>query len=559
MTASSDESAPRKGWPKPIPLRPPAPDPLPLDPFPGWLRRHIESVAGATQTPSDLAVMQGLAALSTALANKATVQVRGSYSEPVHVWSSVVLPPASRKSAVHKHMTRPVSAFEADRARDTREDRQMLAHRREALEERLKSAKNGLAEANGAKEEGEAREQVRSLQGQLNELEDPSPPRLLASDVTAEKLTQLMAQHHGRIAVLAPEGEIFRLMAGRYRSKGTNFDPHKRAWTGDEPIRDDRMGREGSHVRRPALTLGICVQPSLFETLNHQESFRGEGLLARFLYAVPESGIGSRLTGADVPDLDEEDARVYANRLRTLLDLDPAEIDDGEYVSHGLHLTAEARDLLYAFEAEVESMLGPGGRLSDFRDWGGKLVGQAVRLSGLLHAAKHVSSGSRLWDRPMGSSTMAGAVALARALIPHARVFFDALERDEGLARARYVWQRIRSGDQATDLTVSKVHRRCQGKAEIESVEDVEQALEVLQAHHLIRVEPRLSAGGRPPSPWVHVHPSLSNGADPGQTIERSDRSSGFESESSPSVTSVNPSRQEETLRAHDSSSREEG
>lgn len=528
-------------WPAPIPLSPPTPDPLPLAPLPDWLRRHVRSVAEATQTPTDLGLMQGLAALSAALANKGEVHIRPGHEEPLLLWTVVVLPPASRKSAVHKQMVRPLYDYEAELDRMTKSDRQMAKHQRDVKEKGLSKAKKKLATAADDEEEGEAREQVRRLQEELNDLDDPTAPRLLASDVTAEGLTQLMARNHGRIAVLAPEGEIFSLMAGRYTSNARpNFDPHKRAWTGSEPIREDRIGREGGHVRRPALTLGICVQPRVFETLDYRDWFRGEGLLGRFLVAVPESGIGSRRTGADVPELDEHAARGYEDRLRTLLELEPAAVDEsGEYRPHTLRFEDKARDVLYEFEKEVESMLGNDGALSSLRDWGGKLVGQCARVAGLLHAAKNAGAGSRLWDQRIRSSTMEGAVELAWALIPHARSFFDSLERDEDLQLARYVWKRITSLADRRELTQREVHRLCQGKAAIEDAEDLRSILGILEEHNLLRVEPQPSDGGRPPSPRIRVNPSASNGLGLGRFHDRSDRTPRYSPWRPSSVTSV--------------------
>lgn len=544
MTDAVEGEGEGEAWPDPVPLHPPNPDPLPLGPLPTWLRAQVDSVARATQTPTDLAVMQGLAALSTALANKAKVGVRAGYTEPVHLWTAVVLPPASRKSAVHRHMAGPISTYQADRVGATQEDRQMAEHKREVTEDKLKAAKKEWGDTNDPEVEGEALQEVRKLQERLNEIGEPRPPRLLASDVTAEKLIELMARHHGRIAVLAPEGEIFRLMAGRYRSSGTNFDPHKRAWTGDEPIRDDRIGREGNHVKRPALTLGVCVQPSVFETLEHKRSFRGEGLLARFLYAVPDSRIGSRLTGEDVPDLDRQAAEIYENRLRTLLASEPQEVTaEGEFVPHHLSLTDRARKVAFAFEQEVEDMLDSGGRLDPIQDWGGKLSGQTLRMAGLLHAAEQAEEGHDLWRQPIQASTMQGAVELARALVPHALRFFDAVEQEEDLALARYVLERIRSADDLQTLTERGVHRLCHNKAEIDGVEDLRPILEILENRYWIRFKSQPSEGGRPPSPRIHVHPALGDGTGPWKQDDRSDRKAGREGVRPSSVTSVTPTR----------------
>lgn len=169
----------------------------------------------------------------------------------------------------------------------------------------------------------------------------------------------------------------------------------------------------------------------------------------------------------------------------------------------------------------------------------GNLVGQSVRLAGLLHAADNVGSSSRLWNQPIRRETMEGAVALARALIPHALVFFDALELDEGTALARYVAKRLTGAAEQSPLTVRTVQRLCDGKKEFQSVEDVHRVLEHLQAHDLVRIEPRASSGGRRPSPWVRLHPALQNGRSLNERTDRTDTSPRTPADPAPSVNSV--------------------
>lgn len=498
-------------WREPIPLGPGDPDPYPVDALPRWVREHVESVSDHTQTPTDLPFLLALSSLSVAAANKVRVQVRPGHREPGHLWTATVLPPGSRKSPVFRLMARPVFDYEEDEADRIAPERRRLQDEREVLEKALERAKRDAAKASGDDAFGEARERMHELRERLERLDVPPSPRLVASDVTSEKLARLMAGNGGRIAILAPEGDLFRIMAGRY-SGGVSFDHYKRSWTGDEPLRDDRMGREGSHVRRPAVTMGLCLQPSVLETLEAKEAFRGEGLLARFLYAVPDSGIGDRLTGADVPGLDEGAARRYGDQLRRLLDTAPRDVDDGgEFIPHELKMEPGAVDALFAFEGEVEAMLAPGGDLEHVRDWGAKLAGHVTRVAVLLHVAHRAGERVNPWGAPVTAGAMEAAVRIGRAAVPHALQVFDVLETDTDTALARYTLRRIRSatGPDGKPPTKKNLFDKVKGKVGLGTVDELDGVLGTLEAHRLVRVVPRGTNGaGRPPSPWVVLHPS---------------------------------------------------
>ena len=119
----------------------------------------------------------------------------------------------------------------------------------------------------------------------------PAEPRLFADDTTIEKLGSRLAEQGGRLAVLSPEGEIFSIAAGRY-SGAPNLGILKQAHAG-EPARTERMGRT-EDIEHATLTLGICSQPGVLTRLGDTPGFREQGLLARLLYAVPESRLGWR-------------------------------------------------------------------------------------------------------------------------------------------------------------------------------------------------------------------------------------------------------------------------
>lgn len=497
------------GWGDPISLGPEPPADLPSEVLPSPLRDHVESVAANTQTPVGLPLTVGLAAASATVAGKADLQVRRGWREPVNLYLAAVLDPANRKSPVEKAMVAPLREYEREEAREVGPEQRAALDRKEALEKRLSRAQKALSKADGAEEEGQALSDLEDARRRIEELEVPTPPRLLTDDVTPEALGRIMDENAGRGAIISSEGDVLRIFAGRYSSTGDpTLDIIKKAWSGDS-VRVDRVGRDGAHLPRPLLTVGLTVQPTLLRTLGNREVLDGEGVLARFLWMAPPSLIGDRLTGADVPAPDEEARAKYECLLRALLDLEPADVDEetGEWRPHVLELSSEARDLLYGWEDEVEELLADGGELAPIRSWGGKLVGTTVRLAGVLHLVERTGQEGRPFAAPVSRGAMEAAVRLARSFVPHARhVLAGEVGMDEEIKLARYVLRRIREADD-DELTVRDLWQLTRGKAEIEEVADLRGVLARLEAHRLVRVVERESTGGRPPSPWVRLNP----------------------------------------------------
>jgi len=91
---------------------------------------------------------------------------------------------------------------------------------------------------------------------------------------------------------------VFDQMAGRYnQTAGPNLGVYLKGHAGDL-LKVDRRARPPEYVQRPCLTIGLTVQPEILQGLAGRPGFRGRGLLARFLYSLPASLVGSRQAGA---------------------------------------------------------------------------------------------------------------------------------------------------------------------------------------------------------------------------------------------------------------------
>jgi replicative DNA helicase len=210
----------------------------------------------------------------------------------------------------------------------------------------------------------------------------PTVPRWLVDDATPEALAGLLATY-GRIALLSPEGDVFDQMAGRYNQQaGPNLGVYLKGHAGDL-LKVDRRGRPPEYIQRPCLTIGLAGQPEVLQDLASRPGFRGRGLLARFLYSLPESLVGRRQAGA--PPVPEAVADRYSLELQALAAslITPATDDPTVLV-----LDPQAAELLLGFERDLEPRLdADNGDLAHLAGWAAKLVGATCRLAGLLHLA----------------------------------------------------------------------------------------------------------------------------------------------------------------------------
>ncbi|WP_077192463.1 DUF3987 domain-containing protein [Streptomyces lydicus] len=484
-------------WAEPIPLNhQPKPPAFPTSVLPAWIREFVEGLAEETQTPPDLAGTLALAVLATTAGGRVIVQLRGRWREPTNLFTVVALPPGNRKSAVFSAMTAPLRAAEkllASQAAGRIAEAEVTA---KMAREAADKAATQAAKAEGPERDGLTAEAI-ALSQAADSLDIPAKPRLLADDSTPETVTTLMSEQGGRLSVMSAEGGIFDIIAGRY-SGTPNMEVFLKGHAGDW-LRVDRRTRE-ENIDEPALTMGLAVQPDVLADIGHNRGFDGRGLLARFLYSLPESLVGYRKANpAPVPD---HVAERY-DRTITALTLSLAEWTDPAV----LRLTPEADQALSAYDQHIEPQLRPrGGRLGHITKWASKLVGATARIAGLLHLAQHLENG---YTQPITGETMNAAIEIGEYFATHALTVFDLMGADTTLARARTLlsvledngWESVSRRDLFAKLS----------RSEFPSVGDLEPVTVLLEEHGYLRIAtpPRTGKRGRPPAPRYLLHPQL--------------------------------------------------
>ncbi|MER8099418.1 YfjI family protein [Kitasatospora sp. NPDC094016] len=486
-------------WEEPIPLGRARSLPLfPTDALPKWLGDMVAAVAEETQTPADLAGGMALAALSTACGGRAVVSVRGRWREPVNLYLVTALPPGNRKSAVVALMSAPVLAVEktlVERATAQIAEAEVTAKLARSAAEK---AAHKAANADPSDQDKLTADAI-SLAQTAEQTVVPVRPQLIAQDVTAENAATLLAEQGGRLALMSAEGGgVFDIIAGRYSGK-PNMDVFLQGHAGDM-LRVNRQGRDALFVEAPALTMGLAIQPSVLEDIAKVQGFDGRGLLARFLYAVPESLVGYRNLEPDtVPD---DVADTYAEKVRTLT-LAMAEWTDPAVLT----LSPEAAAVMLEHRRDVEHKQRRGGILRPITEWASKLDGAVARIAGLLHLADHPHDG---YTMPISADTLTAAARIGTYYTAHALTVFDAMGADPALAKARVVLAWLQANP-ADSHTKREIFRGLPSGA-FPAVADLDPVLALLEDHGWIRQEtapPRTSRGGRPPSPRYATHPQL--------------------------------------------------
>jgi len=535
-------------WSEPFPLC--AASTLPAFPtgaLPAWLRDYVEALAEETQTPVDMAGLLSLAFLAAACQGRYWLTVRPGWEEPLTLWVMVVLGPGNRKSGVFKALCAPIRAYQRDEAERLKVEVRQSAERLDVLEGKLKAAKTAVIKGSGDMQE------VDALAAEVARFRPVRAPRLLADDVTPEALVELIEKNDGRLAILSPEGgSLFGVFAGRYTSHGgANLDAFLKAHTGDD-ISVDRLTRGGNSASAPVLTVGLTVQPFLLEGAMSNLEFQGRGLLARFLYALPDDPMGRRNCRA--PSVPPAIADAYRAGVARLLALEPERDKAGEVVPCLLSPSANALEALLCFSEVQEPELGRGGSLSPVKDFCSKLAGAAARIAGLLHLAEWGPDGG---SRAVDASSMAAALEIAHWARAHALAAFSAMGADPAVSSAEVILHWIKR-ERLQDFSQRDAFNALRSR--FRRADELDAPLLLLVDHGFIRLraeEPR-TGPGRKRSPVFDVNPSTHNTHNTQNT-----QNGGSGANSAYSAYSAGPSEDEnrdgpESLRPEDEVARQE-
>lgn len=505
--ATASVAAATAGWEKPSSFDRLAVPNFPVSCLPSPIREFVTALAEATQVPLDMPGSLVLPAVAACIQHRVEVLVKPGYVEPISLYVAGVAEPGTRKSAVVSAITSPIRTWEQREEKRLQPVIELARVERETKEGRKAKLLHDAVKEEDSSARKEAMEEVGRLAVELAE-DGPLPvyPRVLCDDVTPEKLASLLEEQGERIAVFSPEGGLFDMIAGRYSKGVPNLDVYLKGHAGDA-LRVDRKSGPPVKLDKPALTIGLAVQPDVLRALADKPGFRGRGLVARFLYSLPESLVGRRR--ADSPSVPGSTVEQYEICLWRLLEAESGA--SGEAIQ--LTIARDADDIRIAFTDRLEPRIGPRGDLYHMADWGSKAVGAAVRIAGALHAVKCAHAQTAIEGAVDGETMRAAVKIVEEYFLPHSQAAIAEMGADPAIDKARRVVAWLQSHDGA-DFSVRDLHQEIRGQGCFRTVRSVEETLELVEGHGYVRrlaTQPRYGQG-RPPSARYVINP-LARGA----------------------------------------------
>ena len=496
------ESSEWGSWASPTSL-----DTAPVPEFPlGTLPRSIETytrrLSIATQTPLALASGVALGALSVALAKKFEVVPRYGWMEPLVLWILVLLPSGERKTAVMSSMRGPLDEWGREKRRELAPLIAEAESRREILQRRKAKAEQDAAKSGDEEDERYAAEVAR----ELAEHEAPSLFQLTTSDVTAEAAAMLCAENDGRIGVWSDEGEIVKIIAGRYsRDQSPDTEIFLKGHAGGY-YSSSRVSRGSVSLRDPAIPMVLALQPEVIRGLSNQRALHGQGFFARPLYALPPSALGGRKSRPEL--VDDAAYEAYSTTIKALLDMEAPKDEFGEAEPHTLRFSEGADRLLEDFQDWIEPQLAPSGVMASYREWGSKLPGAVVRIAGVLHVAERVDAGNeKPWETSVERSTLKSAIKIGCYYREHAKATMHQMGADPRIGAARHVLDAL-EGKGGTKISKRDLFQKVRWDSRLGTMKQLEPVIELLKDYGYLReLEAKRRGPGRPKSNTLEINP----------------------------------------------------
>jgi len=497
---NGDNTAKSEGWEAPITLKSTvtAP-PFPVHFLPEVLQNFVLAVAEHTQTPVDMAAVASLGTMSACVQGKYRAQGKTGYTEPLNLYLLEIARPGERKSAICAHFEEPLKAYEKQHNEAFAVDIAHSINVKQVLEKELEAIKNAVAKSNGKSTATYA--DMEAKQAEITQHEEIKPLRLLCGDVTPEALASLLADNNGKMALFSAEGGIFDTLRGLY-SQFANIDIFLFGHSGDTMF-VDRKGRPRETLEKPCLSVLLFIQPKVLTEVLGNDTFKGRGLTARFLYSYPESIVGKRRYRTEpIPQAVEQ---AYHKLCNELLGISQQEL-------RILTLSEEADVMLEDFHNTLEPRLGKDGDLAHMADWANKLQGAVLRIAGLLHVVEGVTkNGKDFAHIPFDSvnaiteETMTAAIEIGKYFLAHAHICYS-ITGSEIETEAAYILERLKR-HKPENFTTGDLLKLCK---KFKSVDEMTQPLALLVEHHIIKeIEIPYTGMGRPKGNYFIINPQI--------------------------------------------------
>jgi hypothetical protein len=410
--------------------------PFPMHTLPAVLADMATAVAAAYDVDPAMPAMLALGAMSAALQGRVTIEPYAGFRELAVLYVVTIADSGERKSPVLLAMfTGPIGKVERELVAEHRCEVEQVPIKREDEDGKEETGPVLVAVqvTRGGKpvvdEDGEPTTTTLVDLGAVNTLvarERPEcpPPRLVASDITPEKLAVVMDEQDGVMCLADAEGNAFDVMLGLYNPK-SSVRLYNMAYTG-EAASVDRVGRGSVFLAHPALTVCVATQPSTWLEVMSTTRLLHTGLVPRFAAAYIESRRSRYARRMATPESEREPlgepvpVEVAAAYTRLIFEIG-VHMRGREFVTAGC--TEEAQFLVRRYagihgELDTRILQDDGDLGGPLRTWAAKSGGRMLRIAAMIHTAK---LGAEAYRQLIETDTIEAAIEVEEWLIANTR------------------------------------------------------------------------------------------------------------------------------------------
>ena len=347
-----------------------APEPFPVDAFPGPIAQFIEEALPAFQAPPEMFAIPMLVGLASAISNTRQIEIKSDWVEPSVLWGAVIVPAGGMKTQTGQAVLSPL--YE--------EDRRLGAEYRDAVKQWRKDKR--VWDAMVKKDPT---------------LEEPSEPlnyrRIIKEDNTIEGVLKLLKDNPSHTPMChCSELSGWIGSFDRYRSGGGKADCGTWLSLYDAgEYRSDRAAEGRSiSLSRAGVSMTGAIQDDLAQKLFRSDHL-SDGLIPRMMLAMPQCG-PITITKDVISEQAKTKLRQIYDRLFALQMRGERE-EPGRpenWKPHTLTLTEEAQDRLIGYANELEqqkAVVYGSGLKSAFS----KLRGMCARNALVVHMVRCVT------------------------------------------------------------------------------------------------------------------------------------------------------------------------
>lgn len=362
--------------PEPLPLLPELEKsvPYPLSAMGGLIGDAVQAIVEAVQVPVALAAQSVLSAAAMAAQPHGNAQ-RAGQQIPLSLFALTVAESGDRKSAADRLALQAHQQYQRELLEQHKVDSKEYRDQRDAYQ---KARTNILDKAKGDPES------VADDLGKLLEPEAPPSPFILSEEPTLEGLQKSLLRGHPSQGLFSDEGgQFFGGHATKPENALKSVAGLSKLWDG-APISRTRASEGESSARYGCrLSAHLMIQPIVATEVLSNPVMQGQGFLARFLIAWPESLAGTRFYRDADPSRDRRLSR-YWQRMARLLAQEPIKDENGELTPPTLVLEPAALAAWIEEHDAIERQLGQGGDMQEIKPTAAKGAENLLRIAGVF-------------------------------------------------------------------------------------------------------------------------------------------------------------------------------